>query len=280
MKKAFLLIVVLVFALMLGCNQKEKTVEVSFQDNLNVEQQENIEEKEKTPYSNQQLIEMAKRYRMAKGEYIPEFVEITEENGSMVKIHLYDVLEDHAATSDWYDIDRYTLKGNNILNEPIDFSEAEEIPELEKLVSIVKNDSHFGSGEIISLKTMISYYPVLDMTEEDYDNKIDDATDILLKDGHIYIFRIKKDADPIYFFEEVKSVDVGSWYRYYNEKSLAILSENYLILADLNDELNAPETDAKIVKDIYLEYFGESNIEKIYEKPLEGSHIPMDEWMN
>ena len=148
---------------------------------------------------------------------------------------------------------------------------------IEELVLRVTKDSHFNSKLRCDVKTMNSYNHLLELTENEYDNIINEATDISFDGGQIYIFELKNNTDSPNLFEKAKNLDIGSWYRFYNEKYVVINSSNYLILVLANDELNAPETDANIIKEIYLNYFGEFNTKNVYEKTLEGSHIPMDE---
>ena len=97
----------------------EERAKLGIQNN---KQQESVENSSKTAYTNEQLIEMTKKYRTDKGEYIPEFVEVDGEKGDIVNIHLYDVKEENISTSDWYFINKYTGKGTNILNEEVDLT--------------------------------------------------------------------------------------------------------------------------------------------------------------
>ena len=76
----------------------------------------------KVPYSDEQLIEMVKAYRSSNGEYIPSIIEVDSVNGDIVTIHLYDIVDDHTASVDWYDVDRNTGIGTNLLGEQIDFN--------------------------------------------------------------------------------------------------------------------------------------------------------------
>lgn len=148
---------------------------------------------------------------------------------------------------------------------------------VEELVSRVTKNSHFNSKIICNVDTMNSYNHVLELTENEYNNIINEATDISFDGGQIYLFELKDNTYSSNLFEKAKNLDIGSWYRFYNEKYIVINTSNYLILVLANDELNAPETDANIIKEIYLNYFGELDTRNVYEKTLEGSHIPMEE---
>lgn len=79
------------------------------------------------PYSDEELIEMVKKYREARSQYVPEFVTVegnddTDNTGYTVKIHLYDITKNHVTTNDWYSINRCTGKGTDILNNVIDLT--------------------------------------------------------------------------------------------------------------------------------------------------------------
>ena len=120
MEKLFSIMAVLVVSLIIGCDKNNITQNNVIPESQNNQQQEITESSDKTAYTNEQLIEMVKKYRTDKGKYIPEFVEVDGENGDIVNIHLYDVMEENIATSDWYFINKYTGKGTNILNEEVD----------------------------------------------------------------------------------------------------------------------------------------------------------------
>ncbi len=122
MKKILLITAILLVLLMTGCGKKEEIENNPVQSNPNNQQQVVNNNNVKKPYSNEQLIEMIKKYRSARGEYVPEHIEIEEENGDIVRIHLYDEMEENIATSDWYEIDRNTGIGINVLNEEINLS--------------------------------------------------------------------------------------------------------------------------------------------------------------
>ena len=66
---------------------------------------------------------MIKKYREAREEYVPKYIEITEENDGIVTVHLYDIVEDHTATADWYEIDRNTAKGTTLFGDDIDLND-------------------------------------------------------------------------------------------------------------------------------------------------------------
>ena len=69
-------------------------------------------------YSNQQLIDMARRYANSKGSNPPN-VEIDGESGDNVTIHLYSNGADSTYTYDWYTVNRKTGEGTNNMGERI-----------------------------------------------------------------------------------------------------------------------------------------------------------------
>lgn len=75
-------------------------------------------------YSDEELCNMARTYYTKHYEYTPPIVEVDNiTDDGKVMIHLYEVVEDHTATSDWYMVDRKTAKGTNILGEEINLAE-------------------------------------------------------------------------------------------------------------------------------------------------------------
>ena len=61
-------------------------------------------------------------YRKSRGEYIPAFIDITYEDETTVSVHLYDVVDDHVATTDWYTFDSTTGVGTHVLGEEINLN--------------------------------------------------------------------------------------------------------------------------------------------------------------
>lgn len=85
---------------------------------------EQIAEVSQEGYTDEELCNMAREYYTAHNNYTPSVVEVDSvtEDGKVL-IHLYDIMEDHTATSDWYLVDRVTAKGTNILEEKINLAE-------------------------------------------------------------------------------------------------------------------------------------------------------------
>lgn len=92
-------------------------------------------------YSNEELCTMALDHYEEKTGYRPSMAGAVINLDEMIAIQLYDLVDDHISTSDWYTVDRYTAEGYNDLSEPIALagSAAEEnvpgetIPETESM---------------------------------------------------------------------------------------------------------------------------------------------------
>lgn len=69
--------------------------------------------------SNDEIVELAKKHSGAPDAELDQVLD----NGNLY-IHLYEDMEDHTATLDWYEIDPKTLKGTNFEGEAVDLSEA------------------------------------------------------------------------------------------------------------------------------------------------------------
>ena len=78
------------------------------------------QQRKQNGYSNEELCNMARDYYYrTSGGYSPKYAEVDRENGNLVVIHLYNVVNDgprsgHTATAAFYEVDRYTAKGQNI----------------------------------------------------------------------------------------------------------------------------------------------------------------------
>lgn len=76
-------------------------------------------------FSDEQLCGMALRYYAAMHDYTPSKAAAeTQEDGSVL-IQLYDDLEDHNSTSDWYTVNRFTAEGTNLQGEEINLTEVQ-----------------------------------------------------------------------------------------------------------------------------------------------------------
>lgn len=79
----------------------------------------NVEEKK---YTNDDIVKLAREYYEKNNDSKPKYVELDHEDGDNLVIHIYDIVDDHTATYDWYTINKNTLKGTNILEEEIDLN--------------------------------------------------------------------------------------------------------------------------------------------------------------
>lgn len=76
-------------------------------------------------HSTSELEEMALIYYTKKYNYKPSHAEafVDEKDENIINIHLYDIVDDHTSTVDWYAVDKYTAEGTNILGEEVDLME-------------------------------------------------------------------------------------------------------------------------------------------------------------
>lgn len=76
--------------------------------------------------SDGELCALAEKYYAAHSEsgFVPSIIEVDgETEDGQVLIHLYEDMEDHTATYDWYTVNRITGKGTNVLLEEINLLE-------------------------------------------------------------------------------------------------------------------------------------------------------------
>ena len=100
-------------------NEPENTEINNEPENVNSDSHEDI-----TVYYdvNDPMTQKIVNYRKSRGEYIPAFIDITYEDETTVSVHLYDVVDDHIATTDWYTFDSTTGIGTNVLGEEININ--------------------------------------------------------------------------------------------------------------------------------------------------------------
>ncbi len=139
---ASMLAMVLCAGILTGCGAKEEPapaqpeqIEDDFDDE-EFEEIEDFEEFEEEPeevaednskaeedtadsgkLSNEEIVELAKKHS---GAPVAELDQVLD-NGNLY-IHLYEDMDDHTATIDWYEIDPKTLKGTNFEGEAVDLS--------------------------------------------------------------------------------------------------------------------------------------------------------------
>jgi len=110
-------------------------------------------------YTDNKLIENAKAYQKITTNYVSSFVEIDNVEENKVTIHLYDIVDEHAATSNWYIIDRYTAKGHDLLGNEIDLS-SENIIKLINQLSITKDNKQYIHINGFSKERLYELYDV------------------------------------------------------------------------------------------------------------------------
>ena len=75
-------------------------------------------------YSSRDLMEMARAYyKNLTGVYMWE-ADCQEEEDHTISLHLYEFVEDHNSTAAWYFVDPLTGKGVDLLDNPVDLTEA------------------------------------------------------------------------------------------------------------------------------------------------------------
>lgn len=77
---------------------------------------------ELTFFSNEQLSAMALAYCEGHTGYRPSMVSTIINMDETISIQLYDLVDDHTSTTDWYTVDRYTGTGFDILSQPVDLT--------------------------------------------------------------------------------------------------------------------------------------------------------------
>lgn len=76
-------------------------------------------------YTDDDLIYYARRYYGSRKNWVPEFIEVDSTEGDTVTLHLYDVVDYHTTTCEWYYIDRKTGKGTDFSGNEVYLTEQE-----------------------------------------------------------------------------------------------------------------------------------------------------------
>ena len=74
-------------------------------------------------FTDEELCDMARKYYERHHDFTPPVVVVDHTDGDTVTIHLFEDLEDHIATLDWYTVDRITGKGSGMLEGEIDLND-------------------------------------------------------------------------------------------------------------------------------------------------------------
>ena len=75
---------------------------------------------QKSRYTEDELLDAARNYYSVLHDYTPRYCDIDYEEGDEATIHLYDIVDDHTATSAWYTVNIYTGKGVDFFDNAID----------------------------------------------------------------------------------------------------------------------------------------------------------------
>lgn len=75
-----------------------------------------------TAYTNDELCEMARQFCKVKGDHVPAYFTADDFDQNTVIIQMFDIINGHTATGDYYTIDRYTGKGTDVLGGAVDLS--------------------------------------------------------------------------------------------------------------------------------------------------------------
>lgn len=105
-------------------------------------------------YTDGQLCDMVRMYYKDKyPNSNPQHIAADHETDGVVSIHIYDIVEDHTATYDWYDIDRNTGKGTSILGDVIDLTPYAELAEVDNDDPANRPDGT-GTPSVLALPTV------------------------------------------------------------------------------------------------------------------------------
>ena len=70
-------------------------------------------------FSNSMLTDMARIYYGSRSNHIPQFIDAESKDNNTVVIHLYDVIDGHTSTCNWYTVNRFTGQGTDTLGNPV-----------------------------------------------------------------------------------------------------------------------------------------------------------------
>ena len=103
---------------------------LAFEDDNHTEElvyKGNIGFDEFTFFNNKELEDMAREYYKQHNDtgYVPEFCEVFQNTtDNDIVIQLYDLVDGHTSTADWYYIDRFSGKGKDMMDNEIDLTTA------------------------------------------------------------------------------------------------------------------------------------------------------------
>ncbi len=101
-------------------NSQECNAENLQENKIESDNNKTQESKTEKEYTQEELEQMALDYYEKQTGYRPNSVASEKQQDGLVIIQLYDNLENHNSTADWYTIDPKTAKGTDILENEID----------------------------------------------------------------------------------------------------------------------------------------------------------------
>ncbi len=123
MKKPVLASIVLSMACLTACANQTAPVQATPEVTAAPLPSESAEPDVPKGYTDDELCAMARKYYERRHDFAPPVVVVDSVDGDVVTIHLFEDLEDHVATLDWYTIDRITARGSGMLDGPVDLTE-------------------------------------------------------------------------------------------------------------------------------------------------------------
>ena len=75
-----------------------------------------------TFYSSDELCLMARDYLRSENGSEPQYTNAYITESGLIAIHLYDIVDDHTSTCQWYTVDRFTAQGTDFFDEPVDLT--------------------------------------------------------------------------------------------------------------------------------------------------------------
>ena len=198
-------------------------------------------------YTDNKLIENAKAYQRITTNYVSSFVEIDNVKENEVTIHLYDIVDEHTSTSNWYTVDRYTAKGHDWLDNEVDLSSENIIKLINQLSKNKENKQYIHINDFNKEKL----YELYDIDSFETDKEYDIAYTTLGSSKVEYDVIYKKEQSNGMFFEyiilrrnlnELKICISAEDNFDYAERIFTIQDSNVLGIAMFNEHGDAHQT--------------------------------------
>ena len=198
-------------------------------------------------YTDNKLIENAKAYQRITTNYVSSFVEIDNVKENEVTIHLYDIVDEHTSTSNWYTVDRYTAKGHDWLDNEVDLSSENIIKLINQLSKNKETKQYIHINDFNKEKL----YELYDIDSFETDKEYDIAYTTLGSSKVEYDVIYKKEQSNGMFFEyiilrrnlnELKICISAEDNFDYAERIFTIQDSNVLGIATFNEHGDAHQT--------------------------------------